>query len=160
MSKLSRCSSLSRKKSALTPKNVVAVLAGAGVLLGLGVAQLYLQFSLSDARQETTRLQMHKLELQTRINRLRSDVARLKQGDRLIEYARQLGMVNYELAEVERIEVDGEIRERYAVAMAQRSGRSEEPAPGEAERFGRLLASLGLEGTAAAEAGEFPAPQR
>lgn len=151
MSKLSKYANHARRPSVLPARRVAGVLLLAATGLSFCLAQLSLQFSVSDLHRETRNLQTQRLELQSRINRIKSDVARLEKGDRLVERAQQLGMVEFVVADVERFTVDPEIQNRYAVARAgSEKQRQEDAAPG--AEFGRAIAMrLGLEQPAQAQ---------
>lgn len=148
MSKLSKCASRPTRRSALSVRRIGGVVVMAGVAFTFCLAQLSLKFSLSDLERETRVLQREREDLQSRINRLKGDVARLEQGDRLVQRARDLGMVEFVVADVERMAVDPEIVTEYAIARAEfedSGGRESAPAAEPAE-FGRAVAMrLGFE---------------
>lgn len=150
MSKLSKFARVQKPRSALSPRRVLRVTAVALALLAFGVSQLALQFGLSDLRQETTRLQSQKLELRNQINRLRSSVGRLKQGDRLIEHARELGMVPYNLADVERLRVDPDLWSQYAIAQAEDEREAIAALREEQDWVAQLASRVGVEADAVA----------
>lgn len=151
MSKLSKYAQHDRRNSDLPLHRVLAVLTVAGISFAFCLAQLSLKFSLSDLQRETRTLQAQHIELQSRINRARGDVARLEKGDRLMEHARQLGMVQYTVSDVESFTVDPGLKDRYMIARANLGWTSDEPAPAGAE-FGRAIAMrLGFEQPAVAE---------
>lgn len=148
MSKLSKCAGRPARRSSLPVRRIGGVMVMAGVAFAFCLAQLSLKFSLSDLERETRVLQREREDLRSRINRLKGDVARLEQGDRLVQRARELGMVEFVVADVERMSVDPEIVTEYAVARAEfeNSGRPD-PAPSvEPAEFGRAVAMrLGFE---------------
>lgn len=145
MSKLSKCATRPVRRSPLSLRRIGRILMLAGVAFVFCLAQLSLKFSLSDLERETRVLQREREELQSRINRLKGDVARLQQGDRLVQKARELGMVEFVVADVERMSVDPEIEREYAIARARFEGAEEAPQSEPAE-FGRAVAMrLGFE---------------
>jgi cell division protein FtsB len=151
MSRLSRYAGQARRRSPLPPRRVLAVLAAAALVLCFFLAELSLKFSVSDLERETRSLQAQRLELQSRINRVKSDVARLEKGDRLLERAEQLGMVQFVVADVEHFTVDPAIQHRYAIASAA-AGAPPGGAGPPAEEIGRAIAMrLGFERPALAE---------
>jgi len=118
--------------------------------MAFAFTQLALHFALSDLSQETTRLQSQKIELRDVTNRLRSEVARLEQGDRLIEFAEASGMTEYPTSKFKTIRVDESRVEKYEIALAEL--RDETAGEEIAERsWARALASrLGFENQAVA----------
>lgn len=160
MSKLSKYARVKKPRSALSPRKVLRVTAVSLALLAFGVGQLALQFGLSDLRQETTRLQSQKLELRNQINRLRSSVGRLKQGDRLIEHAREMGMVSYNLADVERMSVDPDLWSHYAIAQAEDEREATAALREERDWVAELASRVGVEADAVAGGLEPEAPSK
>jgi hypothetical protein len=145
MSKLSRYAGLPARRSPLAPRRVLHILVLAGVGFCFCLAQLSLKFSLSDLERETRLLQSEREDLQSRINRIKGDVARLEQGDRLVQHARDRGMVEFVVADVEHMSIDPEREHTFALAR-QRSGESEPPAPTDRAEIGRAIAMrLGFE---------------
>lgn len=114
MTRLSRYNKTRRAWPLAPSRRVVTIVVIAGAALALCLAQLHLKFALSDLQQETTRLQSEKMELTSKVNRLRSDVESYKRGDRLLAYARdELGMVDLSPMQVERITIPLDIQARY-----------------------------------------------
>lgn len=94
MSNFSRLTDAPEAQPGASSGRVMAILFGAGLCLAFGLAQLHLQFALSDLQRETTKLQARKLELRSQINSIRGEVESQKQGDRLLRYAQaELGMI-------------------------------------------------------------------
>lgn len=145
MSKLSKYAQQDRRNPDLPFQRVMAVVTVAAISFGFCLAQLSLKFSLSDLQRETRTLQAQRIELQSRINRTKSDVARLEKGDRLMEHAREMGMVQYTVADVETFTIDPELQDRYMLARAN-IGRNAEDADAGRVEFGRTIAMrLGFE---------------
>ncbi len=145
MSKLSKYAGLPARRSALPPRRVLHILVLAGVGFCFCLAQLSLKFSLSDLERETRLLQSEREELQSRINRTKSDVARLEQGDRLVEHARERGMIEFVVADVEHLSIDRELEQTFAIARQQFENPIQEAHADRAE-IGRAIAMrLGFE---------------
>lgn len=114
MTRLSRYNKTRRAWPVAPARRVVTIIAVAGAALAFCLAQLHLEFALSDLQQETTRLQSEKMELTSKVSRLRSDVESYKRGDRLLAYARdELGMVDLSPTQVERMTIPRDIQARY-----------------------------------------------
>lgn len=123
MSRFSRCAKIEKLRPPLPGRRMVMILLTAAIVLGFGLTRLQLQFALNDLEQETTRLQVRRMELQSQVNLLRSEVEFHKTGDRLLEIAgARLGMVRSVPENVDRITVTPEIQDRYAGTELARIG--------------------------------------
>ena len=130
MSKLTRCVKVPSPAPPFSARRAIGILAIAGGCTAFGVGQLSLKFAVNDLEQETTRLQQQKMELRSQISLLRGEVESRKRGDRLLEYAREMGMIEYAPASWERVVVAQDIRERYeGVELASASSRRRATAP-------------------------------
>ncbi len=153
MSAMSRCNSRKSTQPTLPLRSVAFVFFLLALVAGFSLAQLRLQFSLDDLRQETVRLQGRKMKLRGEVNLLRNEVESRKQGDRLLDYARSdLGLVRYTTAQVTHIAVDPELSERYESFDVATSGPvSSDRAEREGGWLQAATAGMGLTGRAYAE---------
>lgn len=114
MSTLSRCSTRPEPASSPSGPGFFLVAAFAAVAISFGLGQLHLKFAVSDLRRETNRLQDKKMDLRSRINKMRGEVESLKSGERLMAYAEsELGMVRMSQAQVEKVQVTEFVKARY-----------------------------------------------
>lgn len=124
MSRFSRCTIAGYVPKPLSARTMVRVLACFTALLCFGLAHLYLRFSLSQQRVETTRLQALRQTLGSEINALRGRNEALKRPDRLLEYARlELGMVPYHAARRQVFRMPEATYKRYELARVNQGRR-------------------------------------
>lgn len=114
MSVLTRCTTPAAARPGASGHWLLFILFVAALLLMFGLGQLHLQFSVDDMERETNSLQSRKMELQSSIAALRSEVESRKKGDRLILFAEaEFGMVQYPAANRERLVVAERVKDRY-----------------------------------------------
>ena len=78
------------------------------------LAHVYLQFTIRDLRIETARLQRQGEKMRTMEKKLIWEIGKLKQGDRLHEFAlRDLGLEDVDPASIEKLEVSHHMIARY-----------------------------------------------
>ena len=106
----------------------------AAFVVGLGLAHIHLRMATRDLSMQASRFQVQSKDLWIRHSALTADVARLRGGDRMLDYARQrLGLIALPADQVEVWKMPASLMEKSnricsEIALA-RTGKGERTAP-------------------------------
>ena len=103
------------KKPAISKSAMFFILATFALVTFAMLAHVFLRFTIRDLRIETVRLQGQSQKMKDMEKDLIWKIEKLKQGDRLHEYAcKELGLVDVEPTSIERLEVPASIIAKYS----------------------------------------------
>jgi cell division protein FtsL len=105
MSMMTTAASKTYRRHGLRATMVVGLLIGTVFATGLLLLHVQLRFATDDLKRETRNLQKERSRLDNEYNQLESRLETLKTGDRILNHARELGMINYDSTQAETLKV-------------------------------------------------------
>ena len=105
MSMMTTAASKTYRQHGLRATMVVGLLIGTVFATGLLLLHVQLRFATDDLKRETRNLQKERNRLENEYSQLESRLEALKTGDRILDHAREMGMVNYDSAQAGTLKV-------------------------------------------------------
>ena len=105
MSMMTTIASRTYRQHGLRATIVVGLLIGTVFASGLLLLHVQLRFATDDLKRETRNLQKERGRLDNQYSQLESRLEALKTGDRILNHARELGMINYDSTQAETLKV-------------------------------------------------------
>jgi hypothetical protein len=128
---------------------MVRVLFWTAFFVGLGLAHIHLRMATRDMSIQASRFQVQAKDLWIRQSTLTAEVARLRGGDRMLDYAQQrLGLIALPADQIEVWKMPSSIMEKFdrvcSEIALERTGKTErtEPEPLVARVLGAVLSPV------------------
>jgi hypothetical protein len=96
MSMLTTAASRTYRPQGLRATAALGLVAGTVVATGLLLLHVQLRFAIDDLKRETRDLQKERARLDNEYSQAESSLEALKTGDRILNRAREMGMINYD----------------------------------------------------------------
>ncbi len=101
------------RPNALRFASALRLVAGTAVAVSLLLLHVQLRFSIDDLKRETRNLQKERARLDNEYSQLESSLEALKTGDRILDHAREMGMINYDSTQAGTLKVSAGRKEDW-----------------------------------------------